>query len=334
MKIKFWGTRGSLPYSFTGSEVFDKVVNALRRFNNQPRKRLKTEQEAIEWVDNNLDFIEKSTYGGYTTCVEIRCGEIIIVIDMGSGLRRFGDYIAEEMRNNKGLVINFLVSHVHPDHTQGMPYFAPIYWTNKAIKNAFNFYGKEGLEKVLKEQVMAHPVFPVEWETIRQEGPMMRFVSVHDGFEWQIRQNNDIVSCKAKKLNHPDEVYGYRIEYNGKVFVFASDTEPFRGEHKALTELALNADALYLDCQYDKEEYFGENGSSRQGFGHGYDDWAVEVAKRAKVKSLILGHHDPSHSDEQIEKILKRVKFGCSLISSVSQPILVESAHDDMTLFL
>lgn len=339
MKIKFWGTRGSLPYSLTGSEVFDKIVNALCKFNNQIRDKsvkkedkpqIETMEEMAKWADDNLDFTEKYTYSGHTTCVEIRCGEIIIIIDMGSGLRRFGDYISEEMKANNGLVINFLVSHVHPDHTQGTPFFSPLYWTDRAVRNVFNFYGEEGLEKVLEEQVMAHPVFPVEWKTIRQEGPMMKFISVYDGFEWQIRQNNGVVSCKAKKLNHTDKTYGYRIEYNGKIFVFASDTEPYRGEHKALTELALNADVLYLDCQNSEKEYL----DGKQGWGHGYDAWAVEVAQKAKVKKLILGHHDPSHSDKQIDEIFKRVSLGCSLISSVPQPIEVEAAYDDMEIEL
>lgn len=303
MHIKFYGTRGSIPAPLTAGDVRKKVEAAVRRaLMEQPR------EEDIEGWINNLPFDIRGTFGGDTTCCVVRCADIIIVLDLGSGLRRFGKDVMKEMFATGGRRIYFAMSHVHWDHVQGFPFFGPIFISKVLLpKNDFRFMGgtewNRTLEDVLKGQMDA-PVFPMEWDKIVSEGPAMSFSSVYNGFQCQLEDVLDTVIIKTARLHHPNETYGWRIEYDGKVFVFASDTEPFiGGPDPVLVNLAKGADVLYLDGQYSEDQYLGKKeagGVSRRGWGHGYDTWCGEVAKAADVKQLIIGHHDPDSSDAQI----------------------------------
>jgi ribonuclease BN (tRNA processing enzyme) len=181
--------------------------------------------------------------------------------------------------------------------------------------NKITFFGgtdwQRTLEEVLKGQMDA-PVFPVEWQKVINEGPAMEFRTIFNGFESVINSEDDPVYARAVRLNHPNETYGWRIQYQGKVFVFATDTEPFPGgPDPALVKLAQDADVLYSDCQYYEAQYLGKSnagGVPRLGWGHGYDSWCGEVAKAANVKKIIIGHHDPAASDERILQTLSVVK--------------------------
>ena len=308
MKIKFYGTRGSLPAPLTIKELRKKISEVVKRaLQEQPPK-----ERAEEWIDN-LPFHLKGTFGGNTTCCVVRCGKIILVIDLGSGIREFGDEILPEMFANKGLTLHLLMTHVHWDHTQGFPFFAPIFVSQKFLpNNKFIFFGgtawQKTLEEVLKGQ-MDPPVFPAEWEKIMAEGPQMEFRPIFDRFSTKIKGGRDEILARVRRLHHPNETYGWRIEYQGRTFAFATDTEPYANAiDPALLDIAQKADVLYLDCQYSSEQYFGKGGIARFGWGHGYDKWAGRVAKTAEVKHLVLGHHDPAANDEEIERIAENTR--------------------------
>jgi len=308
MQIKFYGTRGSLPAGLTAADVEDKIVRAImvtQKLVSDPE-----DEERIRDLVRNLAFPLRGTYGGDTTCCVVRCGEIVIVLDMGSGIRRFGKEIMPEMFSKKGIKINFLMSHIHWDHIQGFPFFAPLFVPGEFLpNNKFVFYGgtcwQGTLETVLRGQ-MDPPVFPVEWTKVSAEGPAMDFVTIRDRFKAEflseVPGSSDLVRVTARRLNHPNETYGWRIEFQGKTFVFASDTEPYDGgPDPTLLELVRGADLLYLDSQFTRSQYLGSDGSpSRRGWGHGYLEWCVRVAQEANVEHLLLGHHDPASSDEQI----------------------------------
>lgn len=306
MKIKFYGTRGSLPAPLTASDVEKKVVEVAKILCD-----LKVKKEDIQDFVRQLAFPLRGTYGGNTTCCVVRCGETIIVLDMGSGLRQFGQEILSEMFTNSGKIIHFCMSHVHWDHIQGFPFFAPLFISRKKLpNNRFIFFGgvtwQGALEEALRGQMDA-PVFPVEWNKVTTEGPGMKFLPIHDGYETMISHGEkgkispNAVKLQTQRLHHPNETYGWRIEYHGKSFVFASDTEPFAGgPDPMILDLAKNANLLYMDCQFSEEQYLGKAGPPRLGWGHGYDKWCAEVAKVACVENLIFGHHDPAASDEVI----------------------------------
>lgn len=118
LKIKFYGTRGSVPAPLTAADVYQKALAVA-----ELAFRCKKEPDNIEGWVRDLDFLARGTFGGNTTCCVVRCGEKILVLDMGTGLRQFGMEILPEMFQKKGMPINVLMSHVHWDHVQGFPFF-------------------------------------------------------------------------------------------------------------------------------------------------------------------------------------------------------------------
>jgi ribonuclease BN (tRNA processing enzyme) len=116
------------------------------------------------------------------------------------------------------------------------------------------------------------------------------------------------VRVRAEKLNHPGGVLGYRIEYAGKVLVYATDTEHYRCADPALVRLAQDADILIYDAQYTPEEYRGDAGPSKAGWGHSTFESGVEVCQAARVKQLILFHHDPRRNDAGVEALEQRAR--------------------------
>lgn len=235
----------------------------------------------------------KSTikYGGNTPCVEVRCGKTTYILDAGSGLRELG----KEILSRKDYNLTFLFSHFHWDHIQGFPFFLPAYNKNCKIK----LYGESKLsysfEHLFSGQVMI-PYFPVSLEDMDAK---IEFK--------EIKKNDIIIDGKIKikmgRLNHPNGCMGYRIEYNNKSFVYATDTEHFNCIDKSVLSLVKGCDVLIYDANYTEEEYSGEKGFPRTGWGHSTWKQGVKLAKAAKIKKLILFHHDQEHDDSMIDRI-------------------------------
>ena len=97
------------------------------------------------------------------------------------------------------------------------------------------------------------------------------------------------------RLNHPDPVYGYRLEHDGQSIVYATDTEHFACVDPTLKKLAAGADILIYDAQYTPDEY-----PAKVGWGH--STWAAgaELARAAGVPQLVLFHHDPARTDDAL----------------------------------
>jgi len=240
--------------------------------------------------------IETIKYGGNTSCVEIRCGKEIFILDAGSGIRKLGDKILTEKPQH----INILFSHFHWDHIQGFPFFSPVFNGKYSItligERKMNFT----LEQLFTNQLM-FPYFPVSMTDLNAK-INFREITRNDN----IKQKD--VTIKLARLNHPGGCIGYRIEYGGKAFVYATDTEHFSCIDKSLLKLASNADVLVYDCNYTEDEYSGKIGPPRTGWGHSTWVQGVKVAKAAKVKKFIIFHHDPAHDDKFVDKIEKDVR--------------------------
>jgi len=239
---------------------------------------------------------ETVKYGGDTSCIEVRCGKEILILDAGSGIRKLGDKILKEKPQH----INILFSHFHWDHIQGFPFFAPVFNNKYSItlvgERKMNFT----LEQLFSTQLM-FPYFPLALTELDAK------ISFHE-----IKRNDSIVknnvTIKLARLNHPGGCIGYRIEYGGKSFVYATDTEHYSCIDKSLLELSLNADVLVYDCNYTEDEYSGKTGPPRTGWWHSTWTHGVKVAKAAKVKKFIIFHHDPTHDDKFIDKLEKQVQ--------------------------
>lgn len=256
-------------------------------------------------------------YGGNTTCLEVRCGSKIIILDAGSGLRNLGIALRNEFKQ-RPLKLSLLLSHTHWDHIQGMPFFAPLYQANCRL----HILGPEGAKKSLAAVVtgqMESTYFPVPFSRL----PSNITIEEHRRFDLSIGP----VKVRALRANHPGVTVGYRLDTPGGSLAFFPDTEPRPGgDDRDMIEFIRGVDLLILDSQYDRLEY-----AQHAGWGHGCVDDSVWLALKAGVKKLVLFHHDPDHDDKKIEAL---EKYARRLAARAGGDLKVEAACEGMTLQL
>ncbi len=229
--------------------------------------------------------------GGNTSCVEVLAGDNRIVFDAGTGLRGLGDRLIASGPSATTL----LLSHLHWDHIQGLPFFTPIYVPGNWIEVVSGPNGAMPLGEALRRQMSA-PFFPVEFDDVSRQ---VRAREARVGEPFAIGD----VRVTMARLNHPDPVYGYRLEHKGASIVYATDTEHFACVDPALARLATDADVLIYDAQYTPEEYPG-----KVGWGHSTWEAAVALARSAGVRQLVLYHHDPRRTDDGVAAIEARTQ--------------------------
>lgn len=260
---------------------------------------------------------ETVRYGGNTPCVEMRVGSERLIFDGGTGLRVLGQSLLAQMP----VTGHLFFSHYHWDHIQGFPFFVPAF-----IKiNTFYIYGTiapdgSTVQHRLNDQ-MLHPNFPVPLQIM---GADLKFVDISVGKS--IKISDDII-VETALLNHPGEAVGYRVNWRNYAAAYVSDTEHFpdRLDENVLF-LARNADVLIYDATYTNEEYYSEK-TSKVGWGHSTWQEAVKIAKAAKVKRLVIFHHDPLHNDDFMDKTGEQVaeQFPNSLIAREGLSIQLSS---------
>lgn len=243
--------------------------------------------------------VHTARVGGNTSCVEIDAGGSRIVLDAGTGLRGLGERLVRGGHDPRRKT-TILLSHVHWDHIQGLPFFSPIYVPGWEIDVVSGPNGFMPLEQVLRRQ-MAPPFFPVAFDDLAAR---VRATDERPGSTFAVGD----VTVTMARLNHPDPVYGYRLEWNGCSVVYATDTEHYQCVDPTLRKLAEGADVLIYDAQYTPEEYSGETGAARVGWGHSTFEAAAELARTAEVGNLVLFHHDPGRSDAQVAAIEERAR--------------------------
>lgn len=226
------------------------------------------------------------TAGGNTACIEVCAGDTRIILDAGTGLRVLGD---ERMKTGPRHS-TLLLSHLHWDHVAGLPFFTPIYVPGHRVEIASGPNGVMPLEDSIRALFRA-PFFPVDFADLEQQ------ISVRE-----LRANERFtigdITITMAKLNHPDPVYGFRLEHDGHSIVYATDTEHFACVDPTLKKLAAGADILIYDAQYTPEEY-----PSKVGWGHSTWLAGTELARAAGVPQLVLFHHDPNRTDDQVAAI-------------------------------
>jgi phosphoribosyl 1,2-cyclic phosphodiesterase len=237
--------------------------------------------------------IQNLGYGGNTSCVEVRSDENdVLIFDGGSGVRRLGQSLHEEFRDQK-LSVSMFLSHFHWDHIQGIPFFLPLY----VPENEMTFYAGKFLGP-LQERLhgqMSKPYFPVSLDV----GARSNFVEVDSG---KIEVGR--LRIHPFRLHHPQGSCGYRVESQRGSIVFAMDRE--HGDphlDREVREYSQQADILIYDAQYTPAEY-----PSHRGWGHSTWEEGVKVARDAGVKQLILCHHDPWHNDQDVLEIQQQAR--------------------------
>jgi phosphoribosyl 1,2-cyclic phosphodiesterase len=233
-------------------------------------------------------------YGGNTSCVEIRlAGGELVVLDAGTGLRALGAELIQQGSRR----IHILLTHLHVDHIEGLGMFAPVYWEGAEI----HVWGPSSPIASLAERVATYfspPLFPVH---LSETPATIEFHDASDT-EWEIGG----ARIASHAIVHPGPTVGYRLEENGRALAYLTDHEPALGVDLATEPtqwisgfaLAHRADLLIHDCQYTPEEY-----EHRVGFGHSTTEHVAILAERTEADSLLLFHHDPMHSDEQLEEM-------------------------------
>ncbi len=240
-------------------------------------------------------------FGGNTTCVQIKIKETnnIAIFDAGTGIRDLGKEFIASGHKQEELFIAF--SHFHWDHIQGFPFFDPAFNKKQKINILAMGSGREikCLEEIFKVQ-MQEEYFPVPLANMGAEFNFMLLDQSMEIFGGDDTGTKPIIVI-TNRHNHPGGAYGYRLERNGKVFVFCTDVEHGDEIDQNVVRLAEGADLLIHEAQYTSEEL-----KDKKGWGHSSYEQAIQVAEMAGVKQLAITHHDPDHDDEFLTKMEKQ----------------------------
>jgi phosphoribosyl 1,2-cyclic phosphodiesterase len=224
--------------------------------------------------------------------VQLSVDDEHLILDGGTGLRALGNALLED-----GPVrASILFSHVHWDHIQGVPFFAPLFRADTEL----SLYGapEEGSLVSVLESQMKRPTFPVDLAALPAT---LHFHDLTPGATFRVGSYR----VRSAPLNHPNGVLAFRVEIGGRAIVYATDTEHYEGGRidETLVELARGADILIYDAQYTEDEYADAEGQGRRGWGHSTWNEGVRVARAAGVHQLMLFHHDPSRDDAGVAEL-------------------------------
>jgi phosphoribosyl 1,2-cyclic phosphodiesterase len=275
--------------------------------------------------------------------VTVEYKDTLLIIDCGTGLRVLGNALLKN-RNGHPINAHILISHTHWDHIQGFPFFIPAF----IPKNTLTIYGAEGVNRQIEDTLagqMETPYFPV---TLNEMAASLHFKHISSS---QFTIDDFLITTCF--LNHPGVTLGFRISCSDGDVVYFSDHEPYHRllmtpsrfkldvdqsvsqEEKAqfaskkdqeYIDFCRDADLLIEDSPYTPEEY-----ASKAGWGHACIDDVVDMAVISGVKRLALFHHDPSHSDEQMDRIIA----GCqSRLSPSERPFECFAAREGQRVTL
>lgn len=268
-------------------------------------------------------------YGGNTSCVEVNVGGHLIVLDAGTGLIDVGnellrDYISSGLRpeDRTPVQATVLLSHIHLDHIQGFTFFRPLHIPSTIL----NVFGNVNYNETLSDELaglLFGKSFPLDLGDIagnlnirdinetegiilrKGEPPIIRRIEKED--DLKVEEDDVLITC-YRSYAHPQEgVIIYKIYYNGKTLVYATDKESYLGGDKKLTNFARGCNLLIHDAQYTTEDYLNSF-VPKQGYGHSTFDMAVECQNQTGAEKLVFFHFDPEYDDEKLDSIKEQYK--------------------------
>ena len=228
-------------------------------------------------------------YGGNTPCIEMRCGERLLIFDAGTGVRLLGGTLEAAGEVDADLFF----SHTHFDHIVGLPFFCPAYKPENRFQVWAGHLGPDyGIEQALRLAMQA-PLFPVPLDVFKAG------IVFHDFSAGETLDPRPDIRVRTAPLNHPDGATGYRAEYGGKSVCYVTDTEHVRGEtDRNILSLIADADVVIYDSTYTDEEF-----ETFLGWGHSTWQEGVRLCQAAGAKSLVIFHHNPDHDDAAMDRI-------------------------------
>jgi phosphoribosyl 1,2-cyclic phosphodiesterase len=266
-------------------------------------------------------------YGGNTSCVEVRLssGEAL-VLDAGTGMRPLGARMLDDLPTE----LHVMLTHLHMDHLQGLGFFRPLFASELDI----HIWGPASPVQGLAERIamyLSPPLFPVRLEEVPAR------LTFHDAPESEVAIGSATV--RAGKVTHQGPTVGYRIEEGGRSLVYLPDHEPSLGtnlttlpaEWMSGHDIARDADVLLHDAQYRDDEY-----GAHVGWGHSCIADTIEFAQKSAVNRVVLFHHDPYHSDDELELLLEEVRLKWphlrERVSLACEGMTIVFDGDDVTL--
>jgi phosphoribosyl 1,2-cyclic phosphodiesterase len=254
-------------------------------------------------------------HGGNTSCVEVQAGTHTLIFDAGSGIIRLGDELLRNM--DEKVYLSLFLTHAHTDHLVGFPFFAPLF----DARTSLHLFGPElagrDIEQIVTP-VMSPPYFPVEMHRLPSQRTFhtvtddLRVTWLPDQGEpllngaWDGKQDGTEV-CVQTKFTHSHPLNGavvYRVEYAGRRMVYATDVEWRNGCEPEFLAFVEGADLLIHDAQYTVDDY--QRG--KYGYGHSTVEMALEAARAAHVRELILFHHEPTYTDNQLDTMEEQAR--------------------------
>jgi phosphoribosyl 1,2-cyclic phosphodiesterase len=238
---------------------------------------------------------ETVRYGGNTSCVEVRLDSgHALILDAGTGMRALG----VRMQRDPPTAVHVLLTHLHLDHLQGLGFFRPLFSDGVDL----HIWGPTSPVQHLSERIamyLSPPLFPVRLDEVPAR------LTFHDAPEEPVTIGS--ATMRAGKVTHQGPTVGYRIEEHGHALVYLPDHEPSLGTDLRTEpvvwmsgyDIARGADVLLHDAQYRDDEY-----GDHIGWGHSSIADAMEFAHKADVDKVVLFHHDPYHTDDELEELL------------------------------
>jgi len=285
-------------------------------------KKFATDEELKEFIEKDLPFAVRGSYGCNTSCVEIRSGEESILCDAGTGLRDFGNDVLQSSAQKKygqSHTFHIFISHLHWDHIQGFPFFVPAYIPG----NHVHIYG---FHREL-EQAFVHqqdlPYFPVPLKNMKAS---ITFTVLEQGQEYEIAG----FKVQGMKQNHPGDSYGYRFEKEGKTIVYSTDSEHQKDaddEDYPFLDFFRNANVLIFDAQYPLVDAL----QTKENWGHSSNIVGVELSVKANVKCLCIFHTEPTCDDETLHQFLEDTRRYLQIYAG-SHPLTIDLAYDGLEI--
>jgi phosphoribosyl 1,2-cyclic phosphodiesterase len=319
MRVRFWGTRGSIPVALTAGDVRRKLLAVTRA---AIEAGIRTTAELEDFIEHGDDLALGGTFGGHTSCVELLPGgNDVVVCDMGSGARPLGESVMRRAAGGLPPLVHVFMSHVHWDHIMGFPFFTPAYVRGARIR----IYGcNDVVEQAFRLQQSA-PCFPVSFEQLAAD---IEFVRLSPGV------TRDVAGMHVTPLRqlHAGESYGYRFTCQGRSVVYSTDSEhklEDAAQASAFVELFRDADLVIFDAMYS----LADSVSVKEDWGHSSNMVGVELCQAAGARHLCLFHHEPANDDGQIEGIL-RDTLRLEQLTRSARPLRVSAAYDGLEIEL
>ena len=320
MKVRFWGTRGSLAVAQKAASIGDKIATALVAASGRTFADV---AEARAFAEAELDFATFGTYGGATSCVEIQAGgenDAFIVCDLGSGLREFGLDAMGRCARGHARVYHVFLSHLHWDHICGLPFFGPVFDPNAEV---VIHSGHPDAETALRRQ-QEEISFPVALDWLRAK---ISFRTLEIGTRYPI----GVVTVEMIEQHHSHLSYGYKFtDAAGKSVVYSTDSEHKIDKMDAETAFVgffAHSDLVICDTMYS----LADSISMKEDWGHSSNVVAIDLCHEAEAKRLALFHHEPTYSDADIQR-MHQESIRYEELTRETAPLEVLCAYDGLVV--